>query len=105
MECMQEKSRRAINPGISSAVTLRGVDPELRTLLDAEAARLGISLNAVILQTLRSSLGLAGPNRLFHDLDSLAGVWSREEAQEFEAAIQVFEEIDQSLWQDRPEDR
>ena len=102
MGCMQEKARNAITTRASTTVTLRGIDPDLRAALDAEAARVGISLNAVILQTLRSSLGIAGSDRLFHDLDHLAGTWSREDAEEFEAATAFFEEIDQSLWQDPP---
>lgn len=100
MECMQEQSQRASGPG---TVTLRGIDPDLRAALDTEAGRLGLSLNAVILQILRSSLGL-GPDRLFHDLDHLIGVWSKEEAEEFMASIQFFEEIDESFSDDAPGD-
>lgn len=102
MECMQERAKNAITPRASSNVTLRGLDPELRSALDAEAARLGMSLNALILQTLRSSLGLAYSIQLFHDLDDLAGSWSAEEAEEFDAAVQFFQEIDLSIWRDPP---
>jgi hypothetical protein len=102
MECMQEKSKTAITSQ-ASTITLRGLDPALRSALDAEAARLGISLNAVILQTLRGSLGLNSSAQLFHELDDLAGAWSPEQAEEFEAAVQFFEEIDPSLWQETPD--
>jgi len=84
-------------------MTLRGIDPALRSALEAQAAKLGMSLNAVILQVLRSSLGLARAVEISHDLDALAGAWSRDEAQEFAAAIREFEEIDPSLWQPRPD--
>ncbi len=62
-----------------------------------------MSLNALILQILRGSLGLSTSARLVHDLDALAGSWSREEAEEFAAAVLSFEEIDTSLWQSDPQ--
>ena len=85
-----------------TALALRGIDPALRSALEAEAARLGTSLNAVVLGILRSSLGLTETAGLHHDLDALAGVWSREEAEEFAKAIRSFEEIDPSLWTPDP---
>jgi hypothetical protein len=35
----------------------------------------------------------------YHDLDSLAGTWSRKEADEFLQTIDKFNQIDESLWQ------
>jgi hypothetical protein len=84
-------------------LTLRGVDPELRAALDAEAVRLGMSLNALILHILRGSLGLGGPIHLSHELDALAGSWSPEEAEEFATAMRPFAEVDPGLWQNDPE--
>ena len=103
MECMQERAKNAITPRAPSTVTLRGLDLELRSALDAEATRVGMSLNALILQTLRGSFGVTYSNQLFHDLDDLAGAWSTEEAEEFDAAVQFFEEIDLSIWRDSPD--
>jgi hypothetical protein len=90
-------STRAPSP---SVVTLRGVDAALRAALDAEATRRGLSLNSVILDLLRGAVGLAGEPESNHDLDALAGSWTREEAEEFAAAVADFEQIDASLWQD-----
>jgi hypothetical protein len=100
---MRSISTSAITPHPSAVLTLRGIDPQLRAALDAEAARLGISLNALILQLLRGSLGLGSDQQLAHDLDALAGSWSREDAEEFLAAVRDFEEVDPSLWQDAPD--
>jgi hypothetical protein len=86
-----------------SVVTLRGVDAALRTALDAEATRRGLSLNGVILELLRGSIGLAGEPDLNHDLDGLAGSWTREEAEEFAAAVADFEQIDACMWRDEAE--
>ncbi len=100
---MRTLSSSATTPHSSTVLTLRGIDPALRSALVAEATRLGISLNALILQLLRGSLGLSSDQQLTHDLDALAGSWSRQDAEEFLAAIQDFEEVDPSLWQDSPE--
>ncbi len=101
---MHKQARYAITPAAktSSALALRGIDPALRSALEAEAARLGISLNAVVLRILRDFLGLTSTAGLHHDLDALAGVWSRDEAESFAKAIQHFEEIDRSLWAPDP---
>ncbi len=87
----------------SGGLALRGIDPALRSAIEAEASRLGLSLNALVLRILRDSLGLTETAGLHHDLDALAGVWSREEAEEFTEAIRHFEEIDPSLWAPDPD--
>jgi|WetSurMetagenome_2_1015567.scaffolds.fasta_scaffold27347_3 hypothetical protein len=92
-----QSSTQAPSP---SVVTLRGVDAALRAALDAEATRRRLSLNGVILELLRGSIGLAGEPDLNHDLDALAGSWTREEADGFAAAVADFEQIDASMWQD-----
>jgi hypothetical protein len=99
--CMHKTSTiGSTQAGSSSVVTLRGVEPELRTALASEAARRGLSLNGVILELLRGALGLAGEPELNHDLDALAGSWTREEAEAFATAVAGFEQIDASLWRD-----
>jgi acetate kinase len=87
----------------SGALTVRGIDPSLRAALEAEATRLGLSLNAVILRLLQDALGLVGSTGLAHDLDDLAGSWTPGEAQEFAVATEAFEQIDQSIWNSRLE--
>lgn len=43
-------------------------------------------------------LPAAEPSVVGNSLDHLIGSWSREEAAEFLKAVEVFEEIDESLW-------
>jgi len=101
---MAQLSSAAITPGSgpTRALALRGIDPALRGALEIEAARLKISLNAVVLHLLRSSLGLTETPGLHHDLDALSGAWSPEEQQEFTRALEQFEEVDPALWQAHP---
>jgi antitoxin (DNA-binding transcriptional repressor) of toxin-antitoxin stability system len=40
----------------------------------------------------------AQPGVIGNSLDHYMGIWSAEEAEEFLKAIEVFEEIDESLW-------
>ena len=48
---------------------------------------------------LEEALGLtSGPKMRQHDLDHLAGTWSQEEADEFDAALAEQRRIDPELW-------
>ncbi|MDY0222766.1 MAG: hypothetical protein RBR67_16675 [Desulfobacterium sp.] len=35
----------------------------------------------------------------YHDLDSLAGTWSKKEADDFRQAIDKFNQADENIWQ------
>ena len=81
-------------------LTLRGIDDELARGLQQLAQRGRNSVNAVILHLLRDKLGLSKPKfrEIHHDLDDLAGTWTKEEAQEFGAVVSDFAHIDQEMW-------
>jgi len=80
-------------------LTLRGCDEELAHALKATSRRRGVSVNRLILETLRETiLGEGKPKRRHDDLDRLAGTWTEEEAETFERAVAGFEELDNSLW-------
>ncbi len=83
-------------------LTLRGFDKELERRLREEARREGISLNRAALRLLRRGAGLESPNAqsdvVGGALDDLAGAWSETDAREFQAAVEVFEEVDEELW-------
>ena len=84
-------------------LTVRGFDDELSTALHRLAKREGISLNQAALRLLRNGAGLAGgdkgnPNTIGASLDDLFGIWSRGETEGFDAALEVFETVDESAW-------
>ncbi|MDA2923084.1 antitoxin [Acidobacteria bacterium AH-259-L09] len=84
-----------------SAISVRGIDEETRKRLKTAAERLGVSVNALILQYIRQVLGLGETNLgrpRYHDLDHLAGTWSAREAESFLKNIEQFEQVDQDLW-------
>jgi hypothetical protein len=83
------------------SLSLRIQDDELSRCLEQESKRTGTSINGLIVQALRSFLGLSphGAARVHHDLDHLAGTWSESDAREFAEAVKGFEAVDAELWE------
>ena len=82
-------------------ISLRGVDEAIAKRLKEEAAQRGTSVNTLILQFIRSGIGLKAPalrRHKHHDLDQLAGTWTEEDAAEFMHTVSDFEYIDKELW-------
>src|SRR3954465_12730185 len=80
-------------------VLLRGLDPATLARLRADARRRGISVNRLIVETLQRQ---HAAGETYHDLDTLAGRWSKSEAAAFDAAVAPFSEIDRALWAAQP---
>jgi hypothetical protein len=82
-----------------SVLTVRGCDQELLEALRSTSRRRGISVNRLIVETLKEVfVGDAGPRR-YDDLADLAGTWSVAESAEFEAAVEPLRRIDSELWE------
>lgn len=90
-------SSHACMPNLS----VRGVDPSTLASLKALAGKEGVSVNTLVLRLIDQGLG-KGPGkpakRRHDDLGALVGIWSAEEAAEFEAATAPFREIDPDFW-------
>ena len=82
------------------AITIRGIDEETDRTLRKKAAESGDSINTTILKLLRTALQLDRdkPYPEYHDMDSLAGTWSKEDRVEFEKSQEGFSQIDGDLW-------
>ena len=78
-------------------LSIRHVPPNLASALDAEQRRRGTSLNRTVLDLLAQALGL-DPEKKTNGLEAFAGTWTQEEFDEFEAAVQFTEQIDEELW-------
>lgn len=81
-------------------LSVRGLDTATLARIRSVARRRRVSVNRVIVETLREQYAAGQPE--YHDLDALAGTWSKEEAEEFEAAIAPFGEVDAELWAKQP---
>jgi hypothetical protein len=59
-----------------------------------------LSLNKAVQELLAEAVGLDRGRKqvLYDDLDHLAGVWSAEEAAEFDAALREQRVIDSEMW-------
>ncbi len=56
------------------------------------------SLNQTVIDLLSHALGVRGPAEESNGLGSLAGTWTKEEHERFEAAVAVTEQVDEELW-------
>ena len=82
-------------------LTLRGMDSQLETRLQALAREKNISLNKAALLLMRQGAGLDleyPANTVGNSLDALIGSWTAEDEQAFEETQSIFETIDEDLW-------
>ena len=81
---------------------MKGLGDELEESIRRLAQREGISLNQAALKLLRKGAGLSdsqgSENTIGDSLDDLFGTWNQEEAEAFNAALEVFERADESAW-------
>lgn len=72
-------------------LTIRRIDSQLHHNLKAEAERRGLSINRHVLSILRGALSNGnGSQRApvqYHDLDYLAGTWTKSDFEEFERQL------------------
>jgi len=81
-------------------ITIRNIDEHLNATLKEFAKKNSLSLNKWLLQVLNKITGNE-KNAQFeqhHDLDSLAGGWSQNDALKFNQNTALFETIDEELW-------
>ena len=83
-------------------LTIRGFDDELEQRLRHLAKEHDMSLNRAALTLMRKGAGLDSPGQrpdvVGTSLDHLMGIWSDEEAAEFDEATRDFDRIDEDLW-------
>jgi len=82
------------------SITIHKIDDATEGVLVARAHREGVSLNQLIKRLLRESLGIGGQKPDHRaDFARFCGKWSEQEAEEFDKAVVVFDEIDEEVWQ------
>jgi plasmid stability protein len=79
-------------------LTIRNVPKRLAEALNRERRRRDQSLNATVLDLLGRSLGVGPEGRPTNGLARLAGTWTADEHQQFEAAVAPFETVDDEMW-------
>ena len=58
----------------------------------------GDGFDAAAVFKLGETVSEKNPNAIGSSLDDLFGVWSRDEAESFDSALEVFETVDESAW-------
>ena len=83
-------------------ITIRSIPDGVKKTVQKEAERKGVSLNKAIISLLERAVGAKAPGKekrvLYHDLDHLAGLWSREEAASFDKTLKTQRKVDAELW-------
>lgn len=82
-------------------ITLRGVDEDLEKELRRRAKNKKESMNKTILNILKKETGQEKdkPFKEYHDLDELAGTWTKQDFDEFNKNTEIFRQIDLQDWQ------
>jgi plasmid stability protein len=86
--------------GRMKAITLRNLPASLDRTIRQRAKKKGVSINKVVISLLQDHLGESemGPVRRYHDLDGLAGSWSKQKAEAFEKTLAQQRAIDPEMW-------
>lgn len=82
-------------------ITLRKLPPVLARRIEREAERTGTSAAATVVRMLCEAVegrGSKGPTGKKRDLSWLAGIWSKEEADEFDRVLGEQRKIEPKLW-------
>ena len=79
------------------AITLRDIPDPIAKRIEHEAKRTGKSLNKTVIDLLAEGTG-SSKSRTYHDLDHLIGIWTDEEADEFDRLLKEQRTIDPEMW-------
>lgn len=81
-------------------LTLRNFSPDLTKTIRRKASKEGTSLTKAVVHLLEEGQRIRKKKGgvLYHDLDALAGSWTRAEGRAFEKALRSQRRIDPDLW-------
>lgn len=83
-------------------ITLRSIPDEIEVMVKKEAKAKGLSLNKAFIMLLEKSAGVKTKDKkkkvLYHDLDNLFGIWSKNDAIAFNNSLQLQRKMDEELW-------
>jgi len=83
-------------------LTINNLDEATANWIEKEAERCGTNRETVALHLIQKGIERESEEcsfRPYEDLDSLAGTWTEEQANEFMNAISYLDQVDEKLWQ------
>jgi hypothetical protein len=79
-------------------ITLRGIEPEIEQKIRQMAKEKHLSLNVVLNEIIRQKFRKGNQRPGADSLRSLAGGWTKQEAEDFQKAIESCEQVDEEMW-------
>ncbi len=81
-------------------LTIRGIDEQLEKAIKDQSAEMKESMNQTVVKLLKNAVGLSTKDvfPVYHDLDKLAGGWSKEDEIDFKKQTESFNQIDKEMW-------
>jgi plasmid stability protein len=82
-------------------ITLRNLPPDVARTVQQRAKQKKTSVNKAVIELLEESAGSKAKKKApvrYHDLDHLAGTWTKEEAATFDKLIAEQRTIDPDFW-------
>ena len=79
------------------SLTIHNMDTELAKAIEELSKSTGLSQNKVVKKLLRRALNLSEQEVPKRDVSPFFGVWTQEEAKEFNEAVKVFDHIDEDM--------
>jgi len=83
------------------AITLRNIPADVQRAIREKARQKRISANKAVIELLEERIGRVASKKkktVYHDLDHLAGTWTRRQTAEFERTLETLRPIDEDLW-------
>jgi hypothetical protein len=82
------------------AITVRNLPPKVAKAVRDKARREKLSLKRAVVRLLEEATGNApeAAPSVHHDLDELAGIWSRAEYDAFRESLREHRQIDPDMW-------
>lgn len=82
------------------SITIHGLDDITSQQLQKAAAKMGLSLNKTIKKILQEALGIkpAEISSRRSDFEEFCGIWSKDDLQEFNSAVEPLRQINPEDW-------
>jgi hypothetical protein len=84
---------------MNEPITIHHLDDATAEWIEEQATERGLDKEAIVIQLIQQGVNLEQRKAelpKYHDLDYLAGTWSKEEAAEFDRA--TARQVDEELW-------
>ena len=86
---------------MNEPITIQHLDDATAEWIEEQATQRGTDKETVVLQLIQRGLDLEQKKTAlpkYHDLDTLAGTWSEQEATEFDRTTASLRQVDEELW-------